>query len=77
MMLILKEGEIYFFDRDHSCFKVSDLRFPQRKDLSNHIKDTLLDGVSCTIFEIFNAKFAVLCWNRGVHLLFCYFLRKW
>lgn len=49
MMLILKEGEIYFFDRDHSCFKVSDLRFPQRKDLSNHLKDTLLDGVSSII----------------------------
>lgn len=46
MMLILKENEIYFFDRDHSCFKVSDLKFPQRKDLSKHLKDTLLDGVS-------------------------------
>lgn len=44
MMLILKEGEVYFFDRDNSCFQVEGLRFLYRKDLRKHLKDTLLDG---------------------------------
>lgn len=43
-MLILQEGEIYFFDRDNSCFQVKGLRFPHRKDLQRHLKNTLLDG---------------------------------
>lgn len=46
MMLIEKENEIYFFDRDFSCFKVSNLRFPSRTDPQKHVQDTLLDGVS-------------------------------
>lgn len=45
MMLIDKENEIYFFDRDFSCFKVSNLLLPSRKDHNQHVKDTLLDGV--------------------------------
>lgn len=44
MMLINKENEIYFFDRDNSCFQVSSLKFPHRRDLKRHLKDTLLDG---------------------------------
>lgn len=44
MMLILQEREIYFFDRDNSCFKVDDLSFPCRDNLDMHIKNTLLDG---------------------------------
>lgn len=45
MMLIHQEREIYFFDRDNSCFKVEDdLTFPLSKDLTKHIKNTLLDG---------------------------------
>jgi mRNA-capping enzyme len=44
MMLIHKEREIYFFDRDNSCFKVDNLRFPSVKDLTRHIKNTLVDG---------------------------------
>lgn len=44
MMLILKENEVYFFDRDHSCFQVQNMKFPQRKDLKRHICNTLLDG---------------------------------
>lgn len=44
MMLIHQEREIYFFDRDNSCFKVDGLKFPQMKDLTKHIKNTLLDG---------------------------------
>jgi mRNA-capping enzyme len=44
MMLIHQNDEIYFFDRDNSCFKVDSLKFPQMKDLTKHIKNTLLDG---------------------------------
>lgn len=44
MMLIHQQDEIYFFDRDNSCFKVDSLKFPQMKDLTKHIKNTLLDG---------------------------------
>lgn len=44
MMLIHKEREIFFFDRDNSCFKVDNLRFPNVKDLTRHIKNTLVDG---------------------------------
>lgn len=46
MMLIKKENEIYFFDRDNACFQVSGIRFPNREDLKTHIYDTLIDGVS-------------------------------
>lgn len=44
MMLILKENEVYFFDRDNSCFQVSGIRFPCRDDIQTHITDTLIDG---------------------------------
>lgn len=46
MMLIKKENEIYFFDRDNACFKVSGIRFPCQDNLNTHIFDTLIDGVS-------------------------------
>lgn len=45
MMLILKENEVYFFDRDNSCFQVTGMRFPCRDELKAHIFDTLIDGV--------------------------------
>lgn len=44
MMLIRQEREVYFFDRDNSCFKVDGLKFPTIKDLTKQIKNTLLDG---------------------------------
>lgn len=44
MMLILKENEVYFFDRDNSVFQVSGMRFPWREDIKKHIYDTLIDG---------------------------------
>lgn len=44
MMLILKENEVYFFDRDNSCFQVSGMRFPCREDINEHIHETLIDG---------------------------------
>lgn len=44
MMLIVKKGEIYFFDRDNSCFAVSGISFPLHSNLHTHITNTLLDG---------------------------------
>lgn len=52
MMLIAKENEVYFFDRDYSCFKVSKMRFPSRKNLSKHVENTLLDGVSNALYKL-------------------------
>lgn len=51
MMLILKENEIYFFDRDNSCFQVQNMKFVHREDLSKHLCDTLLDGVSIIFYN--------------------------
>ncbi|XP_050307535.1 mRNA-capping enzyme [Anthonomus grandis grandis] len=44
MMLIDGENEVYFFDRNHSVFRVEGLKFPNRKNLRGHLKNTLLDG---------------------------------
>lgn len=45
MMLIVKEGEVYFFGRDFQCFHVQEtLRFVNRKNLKVHLENTLLDG---------------------------------
>lgn len=46
MMLIDKENEVYFFDRDNSCFKVDRIHFLRRENLHQHLENTLLDGVS-------------------------------
>lgn len=45
MMLILKEREIYLIDRDNNVFAAPQFHFPQRKNLREHIFDTLIDGV--------------------------------
>ncbi|XP_058468211.1 mRNA-capping enzyme [Malaya genurostris] len=44
MMLIVKEKEIYFLDRDNSCFAVDGITFPHYTDLHKHLTNTLLDG---------------------------------
>lgn len=44
MMLILKEGEVYFLDRDNSVFTTDKFLFPRRKEPEEHLFDTLLDG---------------------------------
>ncbi|XP_062536509.1 mRNA-capping enzyme [Armigeres subalbatus] len=44
MMLIVKKDEIYFIDRDNSCFAVSGISFPKHTDLRGHLTNTLLDG---------------------------------
>lgn len=74
MMLILKENEVYFFDRDHSCFQVQHMKFPQKKDLTRHICDTLLDGVSFhLIYEIMYQR-AILYCVKSNHLIIFYIL---
>lgn len=44
MMLINKKDEIYFFDRNLSCFQVDNVSFPQRENLRASVYDTLVDG---------------------------------
>ncbi|XP_058126525.1 mRNA-capping enzyme [Anopheles ziemanni] len=44
MMLIHREKEIYFFDRDNSVFAVEGIRFPSLEDPNRHLADTLVDG---------------------------------
>lgn len=44
LMYIKGKNEVYCIDRDNCVFKVNNLAFPFKKDLSVHIKDTLLDG---------------------------------
>lgn len=44
LMLILKEGEVYFLDRDNSVFTTDKFFFPRRKNPDEHIFDTLVDG---------------------------------
>ena len=45
-MMIYGPLEIYLFDRDFSVFVAPGLTFPRRKNLDEHITDTLVDGVS-------------------------------
>ncbi|XP_030079530.1 mRNA-capping enzyme isoform X1 [Drosophila hydei] len=44
MMLIDGRKEIYFFDRNHSCFQVENMSFVSGKNLHDHLDGTLLDG---------------------------------
>lgn len=49
MMLIRGgESEVFFFDRDNSCFEVRGVRFPRRNataaTAAAYLKDTVLDG---------------------------------
>lgn len=48
MTLIDGVNQVYMLDRDNTVFHVPNLQFPRRKDLSAHIKDTLLDGEMIT-----------------------------
>lgn len=44
MMLINKKDEVYFFDRNFSCFQVDNVSFRRRDNLMESVCDTLLDG---------------------------------
>ena len=51
-MLINKRDEIYFFDRNNSCFQVENLSFVKSSNLNEHLEDTLIDGVCiCKIYS--------------------------
>ena len=52
MMMILGPLETFLFDRDNSVFAAPGLTFPKRKNLDEHITDTLVDGVSHLIIVI-------------------------
>ncbi len=45
MMLIDGTNEVYMADRDHVIYHVPHLTFWKRKDLSAHMRNTLVDGV--------------------------------
>jgi mRNA-capping enzyme len=45
LMLIEGPGLVYFIDRDNSVFTVQTMTFPCRKDLHDHLFETLVDGV--------------------------------
>ncbi|XP_026848279.1 mRNA-capping enzyme [Drosophila persimilis] len=44
MMLIDGQDEVYFFDRNHSCFQVENVTFLDGKNLNDHLDGTLVDG---------------------------------
>lgn len=44
-MYINGENKTYLLDRDNSVFIAKSLKFLHRKDLSQHLNNTLLDGV--------------------------------
>ncbi|XP_017109277.2 mRNA-capping enzyme [Drosophila bipectinata] len=44
MMLIDGRDEVYFFDRNHSCFQVESVAFVDGKNLNEHLEGTLVDG---------------------------------
>ena len=46
MMLIDGEDQTYFADRDNAIFRARGLTFPYRKNPSEHLADTLVDGVT-------------------------------
>lgn len=45
MMLIDGRDEVYFFDRNHSCFQVENVTFVESRNLNEHLDGTLVDGV--------------------------------
>lgn len=55
-MLINKENEVFLFDRDNSVFHVKGFRFPRKKDPSQHLVNTLIDGVSQNNTIFFNSE---------------------
>jgi mRNA-capping enzyme len=44
MMLIVRKGEVYLFDRDNTVFAASQFTFLRRKQPNEHIQNTLVDG---------------------------------
>lgn len=57
MMLIDGENKIYMFDRDHSVFEISHIRFPKDPENDNHLTNTLVDGVNIAFIDHFRVIF--------------------
>ena len=45
IMYIRKEDEVYMVDRDNAVFLIPKVKFFNRHNLKQHLKDTLVDGV--------------------------------
>ncbi len=45
-MYIRERGAVFMLDRDNAVFQVPHLSFPTRGKTGEHLRDTLLDGVS-------------------------------
>jgi len=44
LMLIKDRNQVYMLDRDNAVFQIRNLDFPLRKNLEEHLKNTLVDG---------------------------------
>lgn len=51
MMLIESQDRIYMLDRDNNVFQVNHLRFPKDSNCTQHLINTLVDGVCLYIFN--------------------------
>lgn len=51
LMLIEGEGRVYFIDRDNCVFVAHNITFPCKKNLNDHLYETLVDGVRFRTFE--------------------------
>ena len=52
-MYIRKEDEVYMVDRDNAVFLIPKVKFFLRQNLEQHLKDTLVDGVSEVVWLLF------------------------
>lgn len=55
LMLIDGPGQIYFIDRDNCVFEAPEVSFRFKKNLDEHLSNTLVDGVIYAHF--FNSLF--------------------
>ena len=55
IMYVRREEEVYMLDRDNAVFAVPNLKFPSGKRPGQHVKETLIDGVShyhCSLLAV-------------------------
>ena len=56
IMAILGPDQVFMIDRDNAVFKISNVKFPKRKDLNLHLSDVLVDG-EMVLDEVNGEKF--------------------
>ena len=56
LLFISDENKIFMLDRDNCVFQIKNLRFPNRKDLNVHLKDSIFDG-EMIVDEVNGEKF--------------------